>query len=324
MTETNILFLAPHWRVSLIKAFQGARARLKMKGRMIGADSDPEAPASCLMDASFTLPPFSESGCLESIEEICSKESVNMILPLTNKAIDFLDRHCGTFMDKGLLPYLAGSETIEICHDKLKLAEFLKSNDLPAPETVSASSLEKNPFFPMIAKPRTGEGGKNCYRIENREDLEFYSRKCSGHVFQQFVPGREFSIDWFSDQKGVPVLVVPRERLMVQGGEVRVSRIRLDERIIDIAKSAGTKLNLKGPCTLQGILDSSDQFWFTDFNLRFGSGSVHTLDAGGDIPSMIYNELNGGPPESDPVSVQDGSMMTRFLDHFIFPSGGGM
>ena len=64
MTETNILFLAPHWRVSLIKAFQGARARLKMKGRMIGADSDPEAPASCLMDASFTLPPFSESGCL--------------------------------------------------------------------------------------------------------------------------------------------------------------------------------------------------------------------------------------------------------------------
>ena len=56
---------------------------------------------------------------------------------------------------------------------------------------------------------------------------------------------------------------------------------------------AGTALFAIGPCNIQGIQDKNGTFFFTDLNLRFGSGSVHTIAAGGNIPLMIYQEMAG-------------------------------
>ena len=48
MTETHILFLAPNWRVSLIRAFKESQNRLGLSGRVVGADSDPQAAVNGL------------------------------------------------------------------------------------------------------------------------------------------------------------------------------------------------------------------------------------------------------------------------------------
>ena len=50
----------------------------------------------------------------------------------------------------------------------------------------------------------------------------------------------------------------------------------------------------------------------TDINLRFGSGVLHTIHAGANIPEMILQELTGKPIKTKSYSVMDGSMMTRF------------
>ena len=133
----------------------------------------------------------------------------------------------------------------------------------------------------MIAKNPCGEGGKNCFKIEDQVELDFYSKKLPNHNFQRFIQGREFSIDWFSNKKGLPVVVVPRERLAARAGEVMVSQIELIPDIIEFAKRLGTQLQLRGPANLQGFLEESGEFLFTDVNLRFGSGVLHTIHAGG-------------------------------------------
>ena len=51
---------------------------------------------------------------------------------------------------------------------------------------------------------------------------------------------------------------------------------------------------------------------FTDINLRFGSGVLHTISAGANIPKMILQELAGKPIEIKSYSIMDGSTMTRF------------
>jgi hypothetical protein len=51
---------------------------------------------------------------------------------------------------------------------------------------------------------------------------------------------------------------------------------------------------------------------FTDINLRFGSGVLHTIRAGANIPEMILQELAGKPIETKSYSIMDGSTMTRF------------
>ena len=109
-------------------------------------------------------------------------------------------------------------------------------------------------------------------------------------------------------------MVVPRERLAIRAGEVMVSRIELASDIIESAKKVGTQLQLRGPANFQGILEKSGKFLFTDVNLRFGSGVLHTIHAGADIPGMMLEELVGGSIDKKFNSVTNGSTMSRFHD----------
>ena len=93
-----------------------------------------------------------------------------------------------------------------------------------------------------------------------------------------------------------------------------VSRIELVSDIIESAKKVGTRLQLRGSANLQGILEDSGKFLFTDVNLRFGSGVVHTIHAGADIPGMMLQELAGRSVDKPFNSVANGSTMSRFHD----------
>ena len=319
MKAINLLLLAPHWRVSLARAFQTAKTRLNVPGKIVGADSDPLAASLKAVDTRYTLPPFDDSACKNKLLDICQKEAVHAILPMTNKAIEFLHRHRQDFNEDHLLAYLQDSTTIEICHDKQKLARFFESESVLSPKTGSAKMFSAIDHFPLIAKPKQGEGGKENFRIETQRDLEFYAQKYPGHVLQQFIQGQEYTVDWFSDKSGKPVLIVPRKRLAVQGGEVMVSEICMDPEIIERVKRLGLRLKLRGPANLQGILDDDGQFFFTDVNLRFGSGASHTIAVGGDMPGFIFRDLSGEVNSVESLTIQNGSVMTRFHDAFFSP-----
>ena len=319
MFETNILFLAPHWRVTLVRAFRETLRKSGLPGKLLGADSDPLSPAFREMDRAGVIPRFSDTDCLGRIMDFCKRESAHAVIPLTNKAIEFLDANREAFAGENIRLLLNDSAVIETCHDKFKFAQFCRCEGIPAPETFLASSFAENAVpFPLISKQRAGEGGKNRMIVEDRRDLEYCRVKYPDHVIQQFIDGREFSIDWFSDPNGNPAVIVPRDRVAVRGGEVMTSRIEMHPGIIVAARRIGARLGLKGPCTLQGLLDKAGNFYFTDINLRFGSGYVHTIAAGADVPLMIYKQLRGEPPlPADTNRVRDGSLMLRYTDAFF-------
>lgn len=304
METIKILFLASHWRVSLIKAFQ----EVKQPIELICADSDPLAASFKEADRFQVLPLFSDSNCLQSLLGICKAEKVSALVPLTNKSIEFMADHRNELEVDGRRLWIPKNTAIEICHDKWKLFEFLIDEGFDTPSTFLPGKLDSP--FPLIAKPRRGEGSKDVFVLENSDDLEFYMKKCPQHVFQKRIDGQELSVDAYFDQQGVSRLIVPRERLAVRGGEVMASRINMDASIIDKVTALGARLGLTGPCTIQGIQD--DKFYFTDVNLRFGSGFVHTISAGGNVPLMMYKELTGQELDSMKLDIKDHSVMTRY------------
>ncbi|MBT3515741.1 MAG: ATP-grasp domain-containing protein [Nitrospina sp.] len=309
MQDIRILFLAPNWRVSLLRSFKKS---ISGKFFLVGADSDPYSAGLNVVDQKYVIPKFTEQGCFERIRVICDKENIDTILPMTNKAIIFMDKNREWFNKKDLALYLADHSAIKICNDKRILAGFFTENNIASPDLINVK--EPYPGFPLIAKEPCGEGGKNCFKIENQADLNFYSKKLPSHIFQKFIKGREFSVDWFSDKQGVPIVIVPRERLATRGGEVMTSRIEMISDIIEFSKKLGTLLKLRGPANFQCILDESGSFFFTDVNLRFGSGALHTIHAGADIPRMIFQELVGQPVDKIDDHIMDGSKMFRFHD----------
>ena len=311
----KILFLAVNCRVSLLKAFQDAKANSKTSFQLIALDSDSLAPALKTADQSHCLPLFSDSDCLESLLTICRKQAIDAIVPLTNNAIDFLDKYREELSSQNRRLFIPESFAIKVCHDKWNLWKFMKQEGFKSPKTFLLAESGPPGIFPLIAKKRKGEGGKNQSIIENQRDLDYYMDKYSHHIFQEFIQGKEFSIDLFADANEIPKLIVPRERLSVRGGEVVTSRIDMDKSIIVSVEALSRRLRLTGPCNIQGIQDKNGTFFFTDLNLRFGSGSVHTIAAGGNIPLMIYQEM-AGQDFLNP-SIQDKSIMTRYLENIF-------
>ena len=309
MKDIRVLFLAPNWRVSLLRSFKRSTA---IKVFMVGADSDSHSSALNVVDKSYLIPEFLEPKCVEKIKAVCDKENIDVILPMTNKAIEFMDKNRVEFDVGDLLIYLANHTLIQISNDKRRLAHFFVQNNFASPDLIDP----KKPFpgFSLIAKEPCGEGGKNCFKIEDQSDLDFYSKKFPTHIFQRFVQGREFSIDWFSNKKGTPIVVVPRERLVTRAGEVMVSRIELISEIIESVERLGLQLQLRGPANFQGFLEDSGEFLFTDINLRFGSGVLHTIHAGANIPEMMLQEIAGKAIEKKSSFVINGSTMSRYHD----------
>jgi carbamoyl-phosphate synthase large subunit len=318
METLKVLFLAANWRVSLVKAFQDAKAQCETPFQLIAVDSDALAPALQVADRSHSLPLFSDSSCLESLLTICRTQAIDAIIPLTNKAIDFLNTHREELSGGKRRLFIQESSTIEICHDKWNLWKFMELEGFNSPKTFLLAESDPPDIFPLIAKERSGEGGKNQSLIEDQRDLDYCMDKYPHHIYQELIQGREFSVDLFADIEGVPQLIVPRERVSVRGGEVMTSRIDMNESIIDSVEALSRRLALTGPCTLQGILKENGAFLFTDLNLRFGSGSVHTIAAGGNIPLMIYQEM-AGQSFSEPA-IRDQSVMTRYPESIFHHS----
>ena len=313
METLKILFLASHWRVSLIKAFQEAKPQ--QSAELICVDSDPLAPSFKVADSSQVLPLFSDAQCLPSLLEFCETKKVSAIIPLTNKAIEFMSYFRQELGAGSRRLWIQEDRVIKICHDKWQLFEFLISEGFNTPQTYLADQKTTAFPFPLIAKPRRGEGSKDLFILDNYGDWDFYKKKCPNHVFQQRIDGKEFSVDCFFDQHGS--LIVPRERLAVRGGEVMVSRINMDAGIIDKVEALASKLGLTGPCTIQGFQDEAEKFYFTDVNLRFGSGFVHTISAGGNVPLMMFKELAGQELSSERPNITNNSIMTRFPENIF-------
>jgi carbamoyl-phosphate synthase large subunit len=318
MKTLKVLFLAANWRVSLVRAFQDAKAQCETPFQLIAVDSDALAPALQVADRSHSLPLFSNNSCLELLLTICRTQAIDAIIPLTNKAIDFLDTHREELSGGNRRLFIQESSTIEICHDKWNLWKFMELEGFKSPKTFLLAESDPPEIFPLIAKERSGEGGKNQSIIEDQRDLDYCMDKYPHHIYQELIQGREFSVDLFADMKGIPQLIVPRKRLSVRGGEVMTSKIDMNESIIGSVEALSRRLSLTGPCTIQGILDENGTFFFTDLNLRFGSGSVHTIAAGGNIPLMIYQEMVG--QSFHQPSIQDQSVMTRYPESIFHHS----
>ena len=57
MKDIRVLFLAPNWRVSLLRSFKKPTA---IKIFIVGADSDSNSAALSVVDKSYVIPKFSE------------------------------------------------------------------------------------------------------------------------------------------------------------------------------------------------------------------------------------------------------------------------
>src|SRR5690606_5360898 len=110
---------------------------------------------------------------------------------------------------------------------------------------------------------------------------------------------------------GRPVQAVARERVLVVGGESKVTRIVDAPDALALAMRLGAALGLVGHNLMRAFLHPEQGPLLFDIDLRFGGASALSIAAGLDSPRRILQMLAGDEAAYTPRAVQAGAALYR-------------
>jgi carbamoyl-phosphate synthase large subunit len=313
--EINVLITSASRKVSLVKAFRDALG-LTGGGRVIAADLNPMAAALYFADDHILLPPDSSPEFIDTVLELCIEMGVRLLIPTRDEELPVFALHREKFLENGIRIMVADPNTITLCQDKLLFYEFCLKSGIPVPYTIDADKTPAHINFPIFVKPRFGKGSRNAALIKSEEELCFAVEKTQGLILQEYIEAGEYTVDLFADFTGRVLSVVPRERLLVFGGESFVAKTRKEWQIIDESVKLSSALNLVGHNTIQCFYDGRD-VKFIEVNPRYGGAANLGFASGAPTPLILVKLIKGY--EVDPIIGQftDNLVMVRYTEDFI-------
>ncbi len=307
--KTNILITTIGRRVTLTKIFKKELNRLG--GKLIVSDHSPLAPALYQADGYYLTPRVDAPDYLATLLKICRTENIKVIIPLLETAFPLLAEQRIKLEKAGIYLLLSDLAVIKTCQDKYKLYQYFKNNQLPTPLTFLPGQLKKHKF-PLLIKPRCGQGSQQVFKLNNQKEYDFFSTYIEDPIIQEYIEGTEFTIDTVSDLAGRLLAAVPRKRIEVRGGEVSKAVTVKEERLINWTKEIMEGMKMSGPANLQAIITPGDEIKFIELNPRFGGGVPLSYQAGVNYPKIIISLIKEEEVKPFLGEFEDGLAMLRY------------
>ncbi len=314
----NILITSVSRKVWLVKALKDAISLEKIDGKVMSVDINALSAGFYATDKHQIVPPSSDPKFIHALLKICEKENVRLLIPTRDDELVLFAENKEKFENKGVKVMISDQETIRICNDKYKFYQFLTENNFPTPKTYLPNQIDLSSIrYPLIIKSNLGSGGKNIFKVENESELSFFLNYVPDSIVQEFIDGKEYTIDLFSDFDKNVLTIVPRERIETFCGESYKGRTVEDDEMIKKAKSLAETLGTVGHITIQCIKNDSG-IEFIEINPRFGGGANLGFASGANTPVMLLKLLLGEEVKPSIGKYNKNLTMLRYTeDYFI-------
>lgn len=293
MSDINILVLSCGRRVELINLFKKALISEGTEGNIIAADCSELAPAAYFADKFFKLPRVNDNEYINRLIEVSNNNNVSLIVPTIDTELIILAENKEEIERKTQAKVLISDlNVINICRDKINTHEFLNKNDFSTPKKYELNECKNEAVYPLFIKPKSGSSSINTYKVSNYSDLESYYKNIEGPIIQEFIEGKEYTVDAFTDFASNVITIVPRERLATRSGEILKGKIVRDKEIIEDVRNLVTKLKPIGHITIQ-LMKTKDGIKYIEINPRFGGGAPMSIMSGADSCRALIKLLKG-------------------------------
>ena len=219
---------------------------------------------------------------------------------------------------------VSATEVLDICLDKLETHRFCQANGLACPQTfetlgealvaLKAGEVE----FPLIVKPRSGQGSLALYRVFNEDQLaaacllaaaqvKRFPDNCLGMaagsplVIQERIAGDEYGLDVVNDFNGRFRGCLVKKKLGMRAGETDAATSVEDPVLRELGKRIGTSLRHTAILDADVIVRDGTPI-LIEMNPRFGGHYPFSHQAGADVPAALVALASGREP--DPVLLQ--------------------
>ncbi len=309
--EINILFLGGAKRVSLARKVIAAGEKLGVRVNIFSYELSPEVPVAAVGKVITGLK-WSDPGLMEHLETVVGQYGIDIMLPFVDPAIEVASLYADTYGD--VWAPVVDPALADALFDKAESAKLFASKGIAIPRTYTGG----RPRFPLIAKPRRGSASKGLMIINDVAEFRRVVRM-SDYMMESYIPNRrEYTVDAYISKHGEILCVSPRLRIEVLGGEVTRSATVDYPELKEMAVKAIGELGLRGPVTLQYMLDTDDgSLMLMEINPRLGGGVVCSIHAGADIPRLLLEDFLDMEPTPVP-EIKPGVLICRYFDETVF------
>jgi len=185
------------------------------------------------------IPFINNEKFIDSINEIIKKYNIDFIIPAHDSVVLKLAQN-----EKYLLSPIITSclNTCIICRSKMKTYEKF-DGIIQVPKIYKKNQYSQ---FPIFLKPDVGQGSKGTQKVNKYEDVEFYLKKDNSLLILEYLPGKEYTIDCFTNRKGELMFAEGRERCRISNGISVNSKFIQNKNFQKIANIINKTLSFQG------------------------------------------------------------------------------
>ena len=158
------------------------------------------------------LPRVTDPGFLDAMNALVRSRGIDYLFP----AMDSVALALADHQDR-LSCQVIGSprETCRVCHSKRatyeRFAEIVRVPELH-------HNLADVPRWPIFLKPDCSYGSRGTRVAESPEEAQFFLAREKDLLAMEYLPGKEYTIDCFTDRHGSLLFAGARQRLRIQNG----------------------------------------------------------------------------------------------------------
>lgn len=322
-TAVRVLFTCVGRRVELIRAFERAGESLGIRLDVHGADASRLTPAMQFVSQAHVVPAIASGHYIDALLKVVRSQGIGLLVPLLDSELMALAEAREKFAALGCTAVISSPAVIETCQDKLATFRALQNAGIDTPQTWPWVAMveQKKHQFPYYMKPRQGSAAKGNFVIRDLDELRVLGKRVPDAIVQEYVEGKEYTMDVYTGLDGVVRCVVPRKRLEVRTGEVSKGLVVKDPDIMAVGARVAQMLGeCRGVVTVQCIRTPLGRIRVIEMNARFGGGAPLAIHAGADFPKWILQEHLGRRPRINSTGFRDGVAMLRF-DDSVFVKG---
>ncbi len=303
----------------LLREFRRAMEQLGVEGEIFATDITEASSALQVADKKFLVPRTGNVKYMPALKKIVHEHDVNLIIPLTDLDLRSLARHREELRESGCEIMIGDEPAVSLCRDKKKFMDFVEKTGLPTIRTFSLGRFRQKPFYPCFIKPLRGSGGIGVAKIESgrqlREHIHVFGQQL---LVQDYIPGKEFTIDVYRTRAGETKCIVPRQRLLIRSGEVDQAITVHDEKLIAATKTLSDAIEgLWGVFCCQCRHSDDGTSYFFEINPRFGGGSPLSIHAGADLPLYVLQDALGLEVTAEIGQFTPNTLLMRYSGDFV-------
>ena len=218
------------------------------------------------------LPFITAPDFLEKFGQVIRENNIDAVYPAMDSVIELLKNNEDLL---GCKVVSSPIETTQICLSKSRTYKVLE-NIVKVPKTYTANELVKaGGPFPVFAKPDIGYGSRGAKKISSVEDLKAHLDLYPSCILSEFLPGKEYTVDCFTNSNGKLLFAAARERCRIMNGiSVNTKPVKENaEEFMDFAQKINETIKFQGAWFYQVKRDANGSLTLLEIASRFGGSS---------------------------------------------------